>query len=443
MTRPLARTLGQTDLTLLLVGTVIGSGIFLVPGTVLAASGGHVGLALTVWLVGGVLSLVGALTYGELGAANPQAGGLYIYIRDAFGRAPAFLYGWTLFLVISSGALATLSVAFAAYAGAFVTLSPSGERAVSVAMILVIAAINIVGTRRGANVQNVTTAMKVAALLVMSAALCLLGDGLGEARAQAWPAASATSLMTGVGAAMIGVLWAYEGWQYVTFSAGEARDPQRSFPRAMAIGTAALMALYLIANVAYVAALGPEAVAASTRVASDAVGAVLGPGAAMLIAAAILISIFSAANGLTLTAPRVYFAMARDGLFFSRLADVHPRFGTPAFAIAASALWAIALAITGTFEQLLTYVVFTGWIFYALGAMSIFVYRRRSPGAARPFSVPGYPVTPVLFVLAAAALVLNTVFAQPGRALTGIGIVLLGVPAYLFWRGSPGRPGEG
>ncbi|HUF24258.1 MAG TPA: amino acid permease [Vicinamibacterales bacterium] len=431
----LPRTLRQTDLTLLLVGTVIGSGIFLVPGSVLAASGGHVGLALAVWLVGGVLSLVGALTYGELGAANPQAGGLYIYIRDAFGRAPAFLYGWTLFLVISSGALATLSVAFAAYAGAFVTLSPAAARAVSVVMIVVIAAINIVGTRRGANVQNVTTAVKVGALLVMSAALLVLGDGLGAARTQEWPAASAASLMTGVGAAMIGVLWAYEGWQYVTFSAGEAKDPQRNFPRAMFIGTAALIGIYLVANIAYVAALGPEAVATSTRVASDAVGAVLGPGAAMLIAAAILVSIFSAANGLTLTAPRVYFAMARDGLFFSRLAEVHPRFGTPAFAIAASALWAIVLATTGTFEQLLTYVVFTGWIFYALGAMSIFVYRRRQPDGPRPFSVPGYPVTPALFVLAAAALVLNTVFAQPDRALAGIAIVLLGVPAYLFWRG--------
>ena len=405
------------------------------PGTVLAASGGHVGLALAVWLVGGVLSLVGALTYGELGAANPQAGGLYIYIRDAFGRLPAFLYGWTLFLVISSGALATLSVAFAAYAGAFVTLSPAGARAVSIVMILVIAAINIVGTRRGANVQNVTTAVKVGALLVMSAALLVLGDGLGAARAQEWPAASAASLMTGVGAAMIGVLWAYEGWQYVTFSAGEAKEPQRSFPRAMFIGTAALIGIYLVANVAYVAALGPEAVAASTRVASDAVGAVLGPGAAMLIATAILVSIFSAANGLTLTAPRVYFAMARDGLFFSRLAEVHPRFGTPAFAIAASAMWAIVLATTGTFEQLLTYVVFTGWIFYALGAMSLFVYRRRQRGGPRPFSVPGYPLTPALFVLAAAALVLNTIFEQPGRAFAGIGIVLAGVPAYLLWRG--------
>lgn len=233
---------------------------------------------------------------------------------------------------------------------------------------------------------------------------------------------------------MIGVLWAYEGWQYVTFSAGETINPQRTFPRALAIGTTALIGIYLVANIAYVAALGPETVAASTRVASEAVTALFGPAAGMLIAAAILVSIFSAANGLTLTAPRVYYAMAKDTLFFQRLASVHPRFGTPAFAIATSSAWAIVLAATGTFEQLLTYVVFAGWLFYALGAMSVFVYRRRAPNASRPFSVPGYPLTPALFILAALAIVVNTIVVQPDRALVGMGLVLVGVPAYLFWR---------
>jgi len=434
MPESLARTIKQTDLTLLLVGTVIGSGIFLVPGAVLRDSGGHVGLALIVWLVGGVLSLLGALTYGELAAARPEAGGIYVYIRDAFGRLPAFLYGWALFFVISSGSLATLAVAFTSYTTQFVALSPIAATLVSILVIIVIAIVNIVGTRKSANVQNLTTAVKVGALLVMSGLLIAMGGGLSTVGQQAWPNPTSGALLASLGTAMIGVLWAYEGWQYVTFSAGEAIDPQRTFPRALAIGATALIGIYLVANIAYVAALGPGTVATSNRVASEAVTVLFGPAAGMLIAAAILVSIFSAANGLTLTAPRVYYAMAKDTLFFQRLASVHPRFGTPAFAIATSSAWAIVLAATGTFEQLLTYVVFAGWLFYALGAMSIFVYRRRAPNASRPFSVPGYPLTPALFILAAMAIVLNTIVVQPGRALVGIGLVLVGVPAYLFWR---------
>jgi basic amino acid/polyamine antiporter, APA family len=429
----LPRTLTQTDLVLLLVGTVIGSGIFLVPGGVLQQSGGHVGLALMVWGIGGILSLLGALTYGELGAMNPAAGGLYIYMRDAFGRLPAFLYGWTLFFVISSGSVATLAVAFATYANQLIDLPPLAARVVSVTMIVVIAIVNVVGTRRSANVQNWTTVVKIAAIIVMSLALIVLGEGLASVRGHASPDIGAGALVSGLGSAMIGVLWAYEGWQYVTFSAGETVEPQRNFPRAMLIGTTALIALYLLPNVAYIAALGPVAVAQSDRIASEAVGALMGSAAGQLIAAAILISIFSAANGLMLTAPRVYFAMAQDKLFFGRLAEVHPRFATPAFAIVASSAWAIVLAATGTFEQLLTYVVFAGWIFYGLGAMSIFVYRRRRPNADRPFSVPGYPLTPLAFILAAVAIVLNTFIVQPERALVGIAVVFLGVPAYLFW----------
>lgn len=430
----LARTLEQRDLVLLLIGTVIGSGIFLVPGGVLQQSGGHVGLALMVWFVGGILSLLGALTYGELGAMDSAAGGLYVYIRDAFGRLPAFLYGWTLFFVISSGSLATLAVAFATYVDQVIDLSPLAGRLVSVGLIVIIAIINVVGTRRSANVQNWTTGVKVAAIVVMSLALIAMGDHLGSVGGQPWPEIGTGTLLSGVGTAMIGVLWAYEGWQYATFAAGETVAPERNFPRAMVIGTSAVIVLYLLPNIAYIAALGPVAVAQSNRVASEAVTALMGSAAGKLIAAAILVSIFSAANGLTLTAPRVYFAMARDRVFFSRLAQVHPRFGTPAFAIVVSSAWAVLLAATGTFEQLLTYVVFAGWIFYALGAMSIFVYRRTRPAADRPFSVPLYPFTPLLFILAAAAIVLNTLIAQPGRAFAGLTVVLLGAPAYLIWR---------
>ena len=433
--RTLERTLGPKDLILLVIGAVIGSGIFIVPATVLRQTGGDLGPAMLVWLIAGVLSLLGALTYGELGASRPEAGGLYVYIRDAFGPLPAFLYGWASFFVITTGATATLAVAFSSYLGQLVPVSPVTAKIVAIIVIVVIAAINIRGTRQSANVQNWSTLAKVGGILVMSVALLARGRGF-EADVQVWPASVTAGLLSGIGLAMIGVLWAYEGWQYVTFSAGEARDPQRTFPRAIIVGTMVLIAIYLLANFAYVAALGPAGVQATDRVAASAVSALFGAAAGNLIAVVILISMFSAANGLSLTAPRMYYAMARDGVFFAKLAEVHPRFRTPAFAIGAAAAWAIVLAATGTFEQLLTYVVFAGWIFYALGAASIFVYRRREPHAIRPFRVPGYPLTPILFVVASAAIVLNTLATQPGRAFVGLGVVLAGAPAYLIWRRS-------
>ena len=430
----LRRTLGFTDLVLITVGTVIGSGIFLVPGLVLRETGARSGLALTVWAVAGVLSWLGALSYAELGAMRPEAGGLYVYIRDAFGPLPAFLYGWSSFLVIASGSIAALAVAFSSYLGQLVPLGGFPAPLVSVLVIALLAGLNVRGTRQSANVQNWSTAAKVGGLLLLSLALLALGRG-SAAGAAAGPAPLASpSLAAGLGAAMIGVLWAYEGWQYVSYSAGEARDPQRTFPRAIVLGTAALVAIYLLACLGYIAALGPDGVAASRRVAAEAATALFGPAAGRLVALIILVSICSATNGTVLTLPRAFFAMARDGIFFRRLAQVHPRFGTPAVAIVATSAWAMLLAVSGTFEQLLTYVVFVGWIFYALGALSLFSYRRRLPDAGRTFRVPGYPVTPLLFVGCAAAIVLNTMVAQPVRAAIGLGVVLLGSPAYLIWR---------
>jgi APA family basic amino acid/polyamine antiporter len=433
-TEGLARILGLRDLTLIVIGTVIGSGIFLVPGGVLRQSGGLVGPALLVWVVGGGLSLLGALTYGELGAMDPQAGGLYVYLRNAFGPLLGFLYGWTSFLVIGSGSAATLAVASTAYLQQFVPLTPIQAKLAAVAMLAIVAVLNVVSTRRSSDVQNWSTGIKVAALLVMSAVLLVKGQGWSSSAGMIWPEHFSSSLLSGMGLGMIGVLWAYEGWQYATFSAGETSNPQRTFPRAIVLGTAALIGIYVLANLGYLAALGADGVARSNRVSAEAVEAMIGPGAAKLIAAAILVSIFSATNGLTITSPRVYFAMAQDGVFFRRLAEVHPKYGTPAVAVIASTAWAMVLAISGTFEQLLTYVVFVGWIFYALGAACVFVLRRRQPNTPRPFKVPGYPVTPIVFILAAAALVANTMATQPTRAAIGLGVVLLGVPVYFGWR---------
>jgi APA family basic amino acid/polyamine antiporter len=242
-------------------------------------------------------------------------------------------------------------------------------------------------------------------------------------------------MLASAGAGMIGVLWAYEGWQWITFSAGEAEDPQRTFPRGIVLGTAALVVLYLLANLAYLQALGPVAAARSPRVAADAVAAVLGPAAAKLIAVIIVISMFSASLSSTLTCTRVFYAMAKDGLFFRKLAEVHPRFGTPAWSVGANCVLGAAFAATGTFQALITYVVFVAWLFYGWGGAAVYVLRRRQPDAPRPFRVPGYPVTPFLFVLAAAALVVNTIAVEPRHAAFGLAVTASGVPVYWFWKG--------
>ena len=439
VTRELARVLRLPDVVLIVVGTVIGSGIFLVPGAVLRDSGGDVGLALLIWIVGGILSLLGALTYAELGAMNPQAGGLYVYLRDAFGPLPAFLYGWALFFVIGSGSIATLAAAFARYVQQFVALDTLGTKLVSLATIVVVVAVNVRGTRHGAVVQNWSTAIKVGALLLLSALLLTAGQGgLSGGNVQVLATPLSAELLRGMAVAMVAVLWAYEGWHYVTFSAGEIIEPQRVFARGIVVGTALIVAIYLLANLGYLAALGPARVAQSNRVAADAVTTVFGETWGRLVAIPILISIFGAANGIALTSPRVFYAMARDGLFFRKLAEVHPRFGTPALAILAGGAWAMLLAGSGSFEQLLTYVVFTGWAFYGLAAASIFVYRRRLPQAVRPFRVPGYPLTPLLFIAASGGIVVSTLVSRPTQALLGLGIILLGMPAYWWWR----RPGH-
>ncbi len=438
----LARILNRRDLTFLTVGTVIGSGIFLVPASVLRSVEGSVWLALLVWVAGGILSLLGALTYAELGAMNPAAGGLYVYIRDAFGRFAAFLFGWTLFFVISTGTVATLAVAFATYLREIVPLSEAVGRVVSVGMIALLTWVNIRGTRQSADLTNWTTAVKASAIVLMSAVLLWLGRGWSTAAPETDGSGSAASLLSGFGIGMIAVLWAYEGWQYPTYSAGETKNPQRDFPRALFAGVMILISLYLLANVAYLAALGPSTAAQSDSIAAAAVGTLVGPAAAKLVALAIMISIFSAANSTALTAPRVFYAMARDRVFFAKLAEIHPRFRTPAVAILASGIWATVLTLAiGTFEKLLTYVVFIGWIFYALAAASVFVFRRRLPAVEHPYRVPGYPLTPALFIAAAVGLVANQIWAQPWDSLKGLTVVAAGLPVYWLWRGkTPSQP---
>jgi len=430
----LARVLGLGDLIFIVLGAVIGSGIFIVPGVVMRQVGGHVNLAMSVWVLGGVLSLLGALTFGELGAMAPEAGGLYVYIRDAFGPLLAFLFGWTQFFVIASGSVATLAVAARVYLGTLVPLTPPLGKALPIVIIAVFTWINVWGTRKSAGVQAWGTLAKALAIVGMAVALLIAGHVHGTTPPAPLPQVTGFALIGGAGLGLVAILFAYEGWQYVTYSAGEARDPQRIFPFGILVGTAGVVALYLLANVAYTYALGATAVARSDRVAADAVTAAFGPTAGAVMVIVVEISVCSALNSVVLTSPRIFYAMARDGLFFKRLADVHPRFGTPAFAIIAGSLWAMVLAASGTYVQLLTYVIGTGWAFYGIGALTIFWYRRHRPDAVRPFRVPGYPITPGLFVLAALGVVIDVMVQQPAEAARGLGIAILGAPAYLFWR---------
>src|SRR5579863_6589429 len=436
----LVRTLSFRDLLLLFVGSVIGSGIFRTPGPILRQVGGSVGFSLLVWIVGGALSLLGALTYAELAATNPEAGGLYCYIRDGFGRASAFLYGWCLFLVISSGSVAALARVFTEYLAEVIPISPVGQTIVSVAMIGIVTAVNVWGTRKSSDLQNWTTLIKVGIIVILSAVLLSLGRHGRDLPAALGATQHGFNLLSNFGLGMIAVLWAYEGWQFGTYSAGEVIDPQKSFPRAFLVGSLLLVALYLVANVAYLIALGPAAATASDAIAATAASTTLGPWAAKFVALAILISVFSSTNSVILTAPRVFYAMANDNLFFKKLAEVHPRFGTPANAIISLGVWSAILACAGKFAELIGGVIFIGWIFYGLGAAAIFPLRRKSPDAKLPYRVPGYPFTPFLFVLAAAAIVANAIilaFYDPAsfqHIVVAIILFLLGLPAYAFWR---------
>jgi APA family basic amino acid/polyamine antiporter len=437
---PLNRTLRLQDLLLLFIGSVIGSGIFLTPGLILRQVDGSVGVSLLVWLLGGVLSLLGAMTYAELAAANPEAGGLYCYIRDGFGRLPAFLYGWGLFLIVASGTIAALAHAFIKYLAKIIPMSTVSANIMAILMIAVVTVVNIWGTRKSSDLMNWTTLAKIGVVTILSAVLLSMGHHGPDLQPALGTTQHGLSLASNFGLAMIAVLWAYEGWQFGTYSAGEVLKPQKTFPKAFLLGSLFLVVLYLIAVVAYLVALGPAAATVSDAIAADAVSAVMGPWAGKIVAITILISTFSATNSVMLTAPRVFYAMANDRLFFQKLADVHPRFQTPAAAVMALGVWSAILSLTGKFADLATGAIFIGWIFYGLGAAAIFPIRRASKGLPIPYRVPGYPWTPLIFTVTAAAIVSNVVYlalSDPRQFrffAASMVLLLLGLPAYLLWR---------
>ncbi len=427
----LKRQLGLFDGINVVIGCIIGSGIFIVPA-ITASLVRSPAMVLLVWIAGGVLTFCGALAYAELGAALPHAGGQYVYLREAYGPLPAFLYGWTLFLVIQSGGIAALAAAFSIYAGYFLPLGTTAARLLSAGIVLLLAAVNCIGVRPGAAVQNLLTVIKIGGVAAVALVAFASARGSTGQMAPFWPASLPP--LTAIGAAMVGVLWAYEGWHNFSFVVGETRRPERNVPWALILGTGICIGLYLAATLAYMYVLPFAALGASTRVAADAMQTAVGGLGGTMISLLILLSVTGAANGMTLSGPRAYYAMACDGLFFRPLQRVHPVHGTPAAAIIVQAAWAGLLALSGRYDQLFTYVIFASWLFYGLTVAGVIVLRKKHPEWPRPYRAWGYPVVPALFSLAAFAIVAGTLASRPRESLFGIIIVLLGLPAYFWWK---------
>ncbi|HXM38570.1 MAG TPA: amino acid permease [Gemmatimonadales bacterium] len=433
MTTDLKRELGLVDTTMINVGTMIASAIFIVPATVAALVTGSAVMIL-VWVVGGVVSLLGALSVAELGAAYPEAGGQYAYLREAYGPMWGFLYGWANFAVINPASIAAIAVGFASYLGFFVTLSPGAIKIVAVLSILALTGLNCLGVRLGATTQNVLTFLKVGALAALIAAAFLLPGGSSANFQPLWPSGTPSTWLAPFGVAMVAVLWAYDGWIETTYVGSEIKDPGRNLPRSIILSTLIVIALYVLASVAYSYVLSPARMARSTLVASDAAQVTLGALGAALVVGAILVSTLGANNGIILTAARIPYAMARGGLFFRSQGIVHPRFATPVVALLTQGAIASILALTGRYDQLATYVVFASFVFYALSAGAVMRLRHTAPHVARPYRTWGYPVTPLVFIAFAVWLVANTIIETPRASAVGAGLILVGLPGYWYWK---------
>lgn len=445
----LLRNLGPWEAAAIVVGTVIGSGIFLVPKAMIL-NVGTPAKVMAVWVAGGLLSLFGALTYAELAGALPEAGGEYVYLREAYGPLWSFLYGWTQFWVAKSGSIATLATAFAYYLANFfppldrtffeigLPLGPKGGPLVisygqifAMALILGLAGVNYFGVKLGGKIQAHVTAVKVGLILAMVAAAAFFGAGSSGNFRTSIPAAAG---VRGWVAAMVAALWAYDGWNNLNMVSSEVQNPRRNIPRALIFGTLAVMGLYLVANVAYFFVLSAAEVGGSDRVAAAMARKFMGSAGGGLVAIAAMVSIFAALNGSILSGARVPFAMARDGYFFSGIARIHPKYRTPHLSIFFLSGWAALLTLSGRYEQLYTYVIFASWILYGMTTASVFVLRRKRPDLPRPYHTVGYPIVPAVFVAVAGFLVAVTLKNSPRESLMGLVLVAAGLPFFRFWQ---------
>ncbi len=444
----LVRQLGLFDATMIMVGIVMGSGIFLSTGMI-AASIPSAGLILLAWVVGGLLTLAGAFTYAELGAAMPEAGGQYVYINKAYGELAAFLFGWIFFFAYMTGGIAFLTLALIEYLAYFFPglsidnplftigggiFSLSAGHLVGIGAISLLTLVNFLGVGLGKTVQNILTVIKIGAILVF----VFLAFSIGKIQpidiTATAPDLSFGQTVTGFFVALVAVSWAFDGWNNVNFVAGEIINPQRNLTIALILGTLIITVMYVALNLVFLMSMPVSEIAGVYRVAEVSATALLGDRAAVFISLAVLISVVGALNATVLAGARVYYAMAKDGLFFSSAARIHPRFKTPGFALLIQAIWACVLLLSGNLEQIVTYSIFIAIVFWVVAAASLFTLRKKFPDLPRPYKTWGYPVVPILFILASVGILLNTLLEKPVESLSGLGLIALGLPAYYFWK---------
>ena len=459
----LLRALGLKEAIALHMGVIIGSGIFIVPATI-AGRLQAMGPILLVWTLAGFLTLFGALSLAELSSVLPEAGGPYAYLRNSYGRVWGFLFSWNDFFINKAGSLAAITIGFATYLAYFfpavgpehaffrfpwslfgqpMELTLSWNQVAAILVIAVVTVINVRGVRWGGWVMNVFTTAKVFALSGLILAVFFSSKTRASNMMPWWPERWTQELTAAFGLAMISALWAYDGWIDVTLTAGEIKNPTRNVPRALWIGTVAVIAIYVAANVAFALAIPVPEMAGSSRIAADVALSVLGPVGATLIVLGILCSAFGSANGMTLAGPRSIWVTGRDRVFAPALGRVHPRYRSPHVAIVTLGVWGALLTLSGSYEQLTAYVVFGSWIFYAMATASVIVLRRKMPDVPRPYKAWGYPWVTLAFLLMAGWFVVNTLLEAPRDALIGIGLLLAGLPFYAYWTRSGTEPDQG
>lgn len=446
----LLRKLGLLDATFLVIGAVVGSGIFLTTGFIAEYLPSPL-LILIVWLLGGFFAVSGALSFAELGAMYPQAGGQYLYLRQAYGSWAGFLYGWAFFWVIECGGIAALAVGFAEYFGYFfpslstktfllqwnihgIKYSLSAGQLIAVTSILLLTAINYIGIKSGILVQNILTFLRLAAVAVIIVLGLTIGSKAGLTSPGELLSENITFNLKFFGLAFIAVLWTYDGWYGVNCAAGEIKNPGRNIPLGLILGTLSVTLIYFLVNIVYITALPVEAMKGVARVGEMASTQLFGPTATFFVSATIMISIFGCLSATIIYGPRVYYAMSKDHCFFRSLKFVHPRFRVPARAIVWQGIWSSLLCLTGTYRDLYEYVVFALVIFWGATGLALIILRHQQPSIPRPYKAWGYPVLPLLFVLINLAVFINTIRAQPFRSFIGLVILLAGIPAFLYWK---------
>ena len=429
----LKRVLSLMDATMINAGGIIGSGIFMVPATVALYTASS-SLFFMVWILGGVVSLFGALSVAELGAAMPKAGGQYVFLNEAYGPVWGYLYGWSAVVVINTASMAAVGVAFAEYLKFFYPISNLAVKEIAIFSIILLTIINIVDVKSGARFQNVFTFAKLGAILGVILLGLFLEGGSTQNFSPLFTDRSPLSLIGPLGLAMVAVLWTFDGWIFVTYVAGEVKNPKRNIPLSLILCMVIVMTVYLALNTVLVYVLGFDQMIGSELVMADAASKFIGGKGAAIVTIIILISLIGANNGFILTSARINYAMARDNRFFKQAAIIHPKFQSPANALIIQCIWACILTFSGTFNQLITYIIFASWIFYGMSAGAVIILRKKKPDMERPYQIPFYPWIPIIFILFAIFLTVNTILEAPRDAAIGTGLILAGLPLYYYWK---------